>query len=90
MKRLVTALFAMLLVGGCASMEEAYHLDRKFGEAQLASWEQIVAYPQGLHSDKIPEGQQGIHTEAGMKVYHRSFAVEPTKTETIKLGIAKD
>lgn len=88
MKRLVTALVAALLVSGCAVMEEAYHLDREFGKAQLASWEQIVAYPQGLHADKIPQGQQGINAEAGMKVYHRSFSVEPTKTEIIKLGIA--
>jgi hypothetical protein len=36
---------AMVLLAGCASMEEAYYVDREFGLAQQAAWDNQVAYP---------------------------------------------
>ena len=60
--------YGLLLIGlllgasGCASMQEAYHLDREIGQASRASWEQQVAYPDA-QTKQVPEGVAGITAE---------------------------
>jgi hypothetical protein len=87
MKGLFVAGFALFLLTGCASFEEAYYLDREFGKAQMESWNKMIAYPDYRYADQEPEGMAGIHGEAAMDIYHRSFDKEPTHTEVFQLGI---
>jgi len=86
---LLILLFAVV-GSGCASFEEAYILDREYGQAQMQSWDKLIAYPDGRYADQVPEGIEGINAESAMGVYHQSFAKPPTPTEVIKLGIVSD
>ena len=82
---LILSIVSLLLFSGCA--QEAYYIDQEFGEAQMESWDKMIAYPAERYADKQPEGLEGIHAEPAMDVYHRSFSKEPTKTNVIKFGI---
>jgi len=89
MKGWFLILVVAMIGGGCASFEEAYVLDREFGQAQMQSWDRLIAYPDGRYAERVPEGLNGIHAESAMGVYHKSFSKEPTESEVIKLGFSE-
>ena len=89
MKRLTLIIAALALLAGCASFEEAYHLDREYGLASQAAWDQQVAYPDYRYAVKTPEVTEGIIAEEIMDVYSETFAEEPEDLDVFQLGIEK-
>ncbi|MDO3378429.1 hypothetical protein [Geoalkalibacter halelectricus] len=87
MKTLMMIVLAAALCAGCATFEEAYYIDREFGQAQMESWNKMIAYPDGRYADREVEGLDGIHAEPAMGVYHRSYSKEPTRGQVFQLGI---
>lgn len=83
MKILVSFLAVTVLLTGCASME----LDREFGLASQASFDQMVTYPDYLYVNQTPEGMDGIHAEGIMKVYDDSYRVRPRTENIIRMGL---
>ncbi|MCD6526027.1 MAG: hypothetical protein J7K75_03435 [Desulfuromonas sp.] len=75
------------VLSGCASFEEAYHLDREFGEASQATWDQQIAYPEAPYADNVPETLSGITAEEVMSVHNETFAEAPTEVDVFQLGI---
>jgi hypothetical protein len=80
---------AMVLLAGCASMEEAYYVDREYGLAQQVTWDNQVAYPDYRHVAKTPEITEGITAEQIMDVYNETFAEEPEQVDVFQLGITQ-
>jgi hypothetical protein len=80
---------ATVLLAGCASMEEAYYVDREFGLAQQVSWDNHVAYPDYRHVAKVPETTEGITAEEIMNVYNGTFSEAPEKIDVFQLGITQ-
>jgi len=89
MKRLVLIAACMTLLGGCASFEEAYHLDREFGMASQAAWDKQVAYPDYRYASKVPETTEGITAEEVMDVYNSTFGEEPEQVNVFQMGLAQ-
>ncbi len=87
---LTLTISALTLLAGCASMEEAYVLDREFGKAQMAAWEQQIAHPNNPYAAQVPEGIEGITAEEVMGVYNGTFAEKPKQTDIFELGIVSD
>jgi hypothetical protein len=92
MKYKVLVIGFMLALGGCAapekaSFEEAYIVDREFGQATQAAWASQVAYPD-RQSFKTPEGTEGINAEEIMDVYNQTFAEEPQQINVLEFGLA--
>jgi hypothetical protein len=81
---------AMVLLAGCASLEEAYYVDREFGLAQQAAWDNQVAYPDYRHVAKIPETTEGVTAEEIMNVYNETFAEAPEQVDVFQLGITQE
>jgi hypothetical protein len=80
----------MVLLAGCASMEEAYYVDREFGLAQQAAWDKQVAYPDYRHVAKIPEITEGITAEEIMNIYNQTYAEEPEQVDVFQLGLTQE
>lgn len=89
MRILACMITAMVLLAGCASMEEAYYVDREYGLAQQMAWDNQVAYPDYRHVAKTPEVTEGITAEEIMDVYNETFAREPEKVDVFQLGISQ-
>lgn len=87
MRTLACIIAAMVLLSGCASFEEAYYVDREFGQAQQVTWDKQVAYQDYRHAAKTPEVIEGITAEEIMNVYNKTFAEEPKQVEVFQLGI---
>lgn len=79
----------MVLLAGCASLEEAYYVDREFGLAQQAAWDSQVAYPDYRYAAKTPETTDGVTAEEIMSVYNETFAREPEQMEVFQFEIAQ-
>jgi len=90
MKYLAFAAPMLFLLAGCASMEEAYILDREFGKAQMAAWDQQIINQNHPHGTIPPEGIEGITAEEIMGVYNGTFAEKPEKTEVLSFGVESD
>lgn len=90
MKILACLITALALLGGCASFEEAYYVDREFGNAQMASWDTLVAYPDYRYASQVPEGIAGITSEEIMGVYNDTFSKAPEKVEVFEFDITQD
>ncbi|HKI51622.1 MAG TPA: hypothetical protein VJ995_06080 [Geothermobacteraceae bacterium] len=86
----ILVLVAVFVCSGCAKFEEANFVDQEFGQAQMESWDKMIANPDGRYADKDPEGLDGIHAEPAMSVYNKSFSKEPTAAKIIKFGIVGD
>lgn len=87
MKKLLSVLAVTALLGGCASFQEAYHLDREYGLASQASFDKIVTYPDYRYVTKQPEGLDGIHAEGIMKVHDDTFRRKATVEDVVRIGI---
>lgn len=81
--------FLVLLSAGCASMEEAYYIDREFGSAQQATWDKQIVHQDYRYAAKVPEVVEGITAEEIMDVYTETFAEEPEEVNVFQLGIAQ-
>ena len=82
-------IFAVLLLAGCASFQEAYLLDREFGQASQAAWEQQIVNPEGQMVHRNPEGMEGITAEEVMGVYNGTFAEKPQQLNVLGLGLTE-
>ena len=87
MKYKVLVIGIILALGGCASVEEAYVLDREFGQATQTAWASQVAYPD-RQTVKTPEGTEGITSEEIMDVYNQTFAEKPQQINVLDFGLA--
>ena len=91
MRAFLLAILAVTIVlGGCASFEEAYHLDQEFGEASQITWDQQVANPDYRYVDNVPDTLSGITAEEVMDVHNETFAEEPTEIDVFQLGVGTD
>jgi len=80
---------ALVLAAGCASMEEAYYLDREFGQASQASFDQQILYPDYRYAGEVPEGAPGIIAEEVMAVHIDTYKTAPTKSDVFELGVTQ-
>ena len=87
MKFLACIITAMALLAGCASLEEAYYIDREYGLAQQAAWDNQVAYPDYPYAAKTPEVTEGITAEEIMSVYNETFSETPEQVEVFQFGL---
>lgn len=78
---------ALFLVGGCASFESAYYVDREFGQASQASWDQQVLYPDYRYAHTIPEGNAGIVAEEIMAVHIETYKEKPEDVNVFQMGV---
>jgi hypothetical protein len=85
MKYRVLIIGFLLVLGGCASFEEAYIYDREFGQASQAAWESQIVYPD-KQSNRIPDGIEGITAEELMGVYNGTFAEKPQQINVLEIG----
>lgn len=95
MKTLILMLTSSILLLGCASMEEAYYLDREFGQRSQETWDMQVAYPDYRYATdpttgktKRAESLEGLPAENVMDVYTKTFADKPTKSNVIEFSLA--
>lgn len=87
MKALALIIAGTLLLAGCASLEEAYYVDREYGHASMASWDQQIAYPDYRFANKAPVGTEGITAENIMEVYNNTFAEPPKKLDIFQIDL---
>ncbi len=87
MKYLAIIAPLLLVFAGCASMEEAYVLDREFGKAQMAAWDQQIINKNHPHGTISPEGIEGITAEEIMGVYNGTFSEKPEQTNVFNFGV---
>lgn len=96
MKTLILLLASSILLVGCASFEEAYYVDREFGQKSQETWDMQVAYPdyryatdQATGDVRIPEDLEGLPAENVMEAYTNTFAEEPTKVEVFEFELTE-
>jgi hypothetical protein len=75
-----------IVLGGCASFQEAYHLDREFGDASQAAWSRQIAYPD-RQIEAAPEIMEGITAEKVIGVHIDTYDQRPTKVDVFSIGI---
>jgi hypothetical protein len=73
MKTLAALFLCALLCSGCAAFEEAYYVDREFGQATQASWDRQIANPNYRHAGKATEGFDVMESEAAMQTRFRTL-----------------
>jgi hypothetical protein len=93
MKKSATALLLLVLMASMAAcsvsrnpVSNNHYVDREFGQAQMASWDKMIAHPEAPMAGEIPTGMSGIAAEEVMTVRNKAFAEKPTKG-IIDLGI---
>lgn len=89
MRALAYIIAASLLLAGCASLEEAYYVDREIGQAQMATWDKQVAFPDYRHVAKLPEVTEGIDAEEIMNIYNETYSEEPTEERINIMGFGE-
>ena len=86
MKYLLPIVLGLMLTG-CASFQEAYYLDREYGVASKAAWEQQIAFPDAAPEQQALMGMEGITAEEIMSVYNGTFADEPMEQSILSFGL---
>ena len=90
MKKLTVILCSLLLLSGCAALEEARYVDREFGLASRAAMNQQIAFPdKQVVVGQPPEGVPGINAERMMTTHNDGFGKCPKQSDVFKLEIAK-
>lgn len=79
----------LVLVGGCASFESAYYVDREFGQAAQASWDQQILFPDYRYASTIPEGVSGIIGEEIMAVHIDIYKTPPKEVDVFQLELKR-
>jgi hypothetical protein len=87
MKIIVITMLGLFTLAGCAAFEEAYYVDREYGQASRAAMEEQIIYKDYRHADKEPIGAEGIVAEEIMETYIDSFGEESTDVDVFQLGI---
>ena len=94
MKTMILLLASSILLVGCASFEEAYYVDREFGQRSQETWDMQVAYPdyryavdQTTGEFRNPETLEGLPAENVMEVYTDTFAEAPTEGSVINFNL---
>jgi hypothetical protein len=94
MKTMILLLASSILLVGCASFEEAYYVDREFGQRAQETWDMQVAYPdyryavdQTTGEFRNPETLEGLPAENVMEVYTDTFADAPTDANVIEFNL---
>ncbi len=90
MRTYLLIIAASIVLSGCASFEEAYYLDRDFGEASQATWAQQVVPADDRYAQSVAETLSGITAEEVMDVHNETFAEEPTEIDVFQLGVGTD
>ncbi|BCR03453.1 hypothetical protein DESUT3_05220 [Desulfuromonas versatilis] len=90
MRMLAILIGLSAMLAGCATLEEAYWVDREFGQASQSSWDKMVAYPDYRYAGQVPEGTEGISAEEIMDVNNQTFAEKIEKTDIFQFGIKAD
>ena len=90
MKKTYIILITLALLAGCASFEEAYYLDREFGQASRETWNKQILNPEAQTTKKVPTDIAGINTERAMDTHNKSFGDIPEKTEVYQFTIGDD
>ncbi|PLX86250.1 MAG: hypothetical protein C0617_01315 [Desulfuromonas sp.] len=89
MKKAALIISGILLLAGCAPLEEAYYLDREYGQANLDARSRQVAYPDYRYAGKTPQGTEGIAAEEIMSVHNSTFGKAPEQVNVFQLDIAR-
>ena len=90
MKKLTVILCFLLLLSGCAALEEARYVDREFGMANRAAMDRQIAFPdKKVVAGQPPEGVPGINAERMMAAHNAGFGKPPKKTNVFTLQITK-
>lgn len=84
MKQLIIALSALALA---ACSMEAQQVDRKWGKAQMATWDSMIANPQPQPATDPPTGLEGINAEGAMDVYNSRFWGQKKPSDVFTLGV---
>lgn len=94
MKTIILLLASSILLVGCASLEEAYYIDREFGQNSQETWDMQVAYPdyryavdQTTGEVRNPEGLEGLPAEKVMDIYSNTFSEPPTEGNVIEFNL---
>lgn len=94
MKTMILLLASSILLVGCASFEEAYYVDREFGQRSQETWDMQVAYPDYRYAMdettgevRNPENLEGLPAENVMEVYTDTFAEKPTQADVIQFDL---
>jgi hypothetical protein len=87
MKTFILITVAALLLGGCASWDSTYYVDREAGQAVRYDTDLQVAYPDYRYAAKTPETIPGITSEDIMDVYESTFKEKPEKVNIFQMGV---
>lgn len=90
MRAYLLIIAASIVLSGCASFEEAYYLDRDFGEASQSTWAHQVVPTDNRYVESLPQNLSGITAEEVMDVHNETFAEEPTEIDVFQLGVGSD
>jgi hypothetical protein len=89
MKSFALIVAATLMLGGCASWDSTYYVDRELGQAVRFDTDLQVAYPDYRYAAKTPEKIPGIIAEDVMDVYEQTFKESPKKVNVFQLGLTQ-
>ena len=89
MKIIVITMLGLFTLAGCAAFEEAYYIDREYGQAQRAAIDQQIIHKDYRHAGKDPVGTDGIVAEEIMETYIDSFGEESTDVDVFQLGVGQ-
>lgn len=81
MKSRYLLLLGILTLTGCSAFEEAYYVDREFGKASQAAWDQQIVNKGQPYGDQTPEGMAGVTAEEVINVHTKTFAEPPTQAK---------
>jgi hypothetical protein len=89
MKPFVLIAAAAMLLGGCASWDSTYYVDREAGRAVRYDTDLQVAYPDYRYAAKSPETIPGITAEDVMDVYESTFKEKSEKVNIFQMGVTQ-
>lgn len=87
MKPCLALIALSLILSGCATLEEAYYVDREFGQDSRQVFASQQLNPD--HTSPPPAGLEGITTEQILEVYQQTFAEKQLRSKNLGLGSSK-
>lgn len=81
MKKMVCLIGVVALIAGCAPFQEAYYLDREFGNDSRAAWDAQIINQDQRYAEEVPDGMAGMTAEEIINIRTRTFAEKPTKSK---------
>jgi hypothetical protein len=74
---------------GRGPVSDNHYADREFGQAQMATWDRIIAHPEPANAESVPTGLSGVAAEEIMTVRTKAYAEKSTKAEVFELGVTR-